>query len=214
VRFPIGGFGAVTVSADIPMPRSEWHTISMDMTVGNTQYNATPQSLFEIVTAGFVLMADTFRAPSCTNCHSLGNSDAISNFHVSRGAWAAPNPAAQPGDSSKCDACHASKIGGTGKWFSPPDSTDMNWKYKTLKDICLAVLNHTGGYEGLMNHVQWDPRLNWSFSGALPDGKTEAIPPPYSSNALSYLVMMTGWGAGFDTTDPTGACKNLEWVPY
>jgi hypothetical protein len=210
VDFPIFGGNTAIVWATVPMPPPQWTTVTVSVTAGNTQFNSTPQMFFELRTSPFLLDAPTYRSASCTNCHSLGTSDAISNFHVSRGAWGAPNPAAQPGNATVCNGCHAPFIG-TGNWFSPPASADMDWSTKSLYDVCVATFTHTGGYDGFIQHISWDPRLLWSFNGALPGGKTE--PPPWPGSAYSFQMLqeVIGWA---DFTTPETACKNLQWVPY
>jgi hypothetical protein len=199
-----------SIYAEIPMARSTWSTISLVVSYANTVYYATDKSVFEMPVGGFILMADTFRAPACTKCHSLGSSDAISNFHVSAGAWAAPRPAAQPDTSAQCDSCHG-PIAGTGNWFSPSFGRNMNWSGMTMKEVCTAVLSHTPTYSDLSWHIDNDPRLNWSFSNnKLPNGHIEPVPPPYDSGTLdSFAYAM--WEPYRALGQP---CDGLEWVPY
>jgi hypothetical protein len=200
----------ITISAEVPMPRGQWNTVTMSVSTPLAVYNATPQTIFEIPVSPFVLIADTFRSPSCSNCHSLDSSSAISSFHISRGAWSAPNPNAKAGDPTVCNGCHAPAIG-TGNWFSPPYAFNMNWSQMSTKSMCVAVINHLGDMASFDNHITFDPRFNWSMgSGALPDGKTEPSPSPY----YSFLFADLAHEMGFDWTISTDTlCRNLEWVP-
>ena len=197
-----------TIYADIPLTGGVHTNATLSVTTGGATYSATASDLFAMKVSPFILLADTFHADRCVSCHSLGSSTAISNFHVSRGAWAAPRPLAQPDSAAECNSCHAAATA-NDVWRSPSFAKGMNFNAMTTSQICQAVTSHMDA-SALREHLFGDPRVGWALeSGVLPNGIQRAPAAPYSSVEAWILA-----GDLYQEAITTGIkCDSLVWFP-
>ena len=125
----------------------------------------------------------TFQSERCTNCHSMGDHDAIVNQHalhnVTLDKVGGSDPEVQPGQTALCANCHLPSH--VTDWRTPPFSKGINWKQmNSWSEVCGTVIAHLRAQnllvetpqslaqlkDNLRNHFHNDPRVKWAIGDA------------------------------------------------
>jgi len=160
-------------------------------------YKSTPATVQAKKVSYFAsFLFSTFTSSRCSDCHSMGDSNAVRSQHEANGVSGI--------DASKP---HVATCGGTSchtlvnDWRTPPFSMGINWKGKSAKEICGIVTNHLPTAQGLHGHFHDDPRVVWAVSsGWVPRRNPLPTAPPH--NLQAWLQTVDAWiNGGFPCPD-------------
>lgn len=126
--------------------------------------------------------ADLFAAatfhPSCVNCHTFNEGNAVSARHAAQNR------------SNNCSTCHTQD-----DWRA--SALDMTTTGKSAAEVCATAVARRGAAD-LAELLRTSPHVRWAIEdGSLPNGQSAPLAPP--GNHAQWVQMVNDWVAGGST---------------